>query len=394
MAKVTKETKETKELNAIAKPWLSMFMKDEKNIQGSMVKGPERIYTPSPSLNWSLPMKRGYSICLYGPEGSGKSLISMIAIGAIHQSDPDAWAVLITTEMRAPTPERLRTLGVDPARLLIRQANTLHDVFDWISSMDDKFTNSDGSKGGPGLSYAIDMGMPVVALVIDSIKGISGPREMAADTVEKEIMGDLSKFLNPALRSMLPVIRKGDGIYTFLVQQVNINMDADEVKYQNKKYIIPSGQSLKHFCEQMALIEKVTSKDSKVFDESMKSIRDLPVQMGHTIRVRTEKDNLGKPNREAQFRLHYDRGIIDVGLEVATLAAGLGIIYHPLNDKGSPIVAQWVFGDKKWIGFANCVKEIEENLEIRRAIIKAIESTDTLQVTETDIVLDTDTNKK
>ena len=359
----------------MASKYMTQMMKDEKNIVGSMVTGKEIILTPSPSLNWALPITMGYTLCLYGPEGSGKSLISMLALGALMQSDPEAEAVLISTEMRAPTPDRLRTLGVDPDRLLIRQVNTLHDVFDWIVSQDEKFINSDGSKGGPGLQFALKDGFKCKALIIDSIKGIQGPKEQKAESVEKDFMGDISKFLNPSLRAILPIIREYN-LLTIFVQQVNMNMDADEVKYQNKKYIVPSGQALKHFCETMALVEKVTKKDSKIFDETMQSIRELPVQMGHTVRVKNEKDNLGKPNREAEFKIHYTQGVVRIGEEVAMLAANLGIIGHPLNDKGAPIASQYVFGAKKWIGMANVIKDVEENPELQAQIMKAVNDMD------------------
>jgi len=360
----------------MSKNHLSMFLKDEKNVLAADAKAYKKVLTSSPSLNWALDVTHGHTVCIYGPEGSGKSLLSMMYTGSMMQADPDACAVLITTEMRVPTPERLIALGIDPDRLLIRQANTLHDVFDWISSNDEKFVNSDGTKGGPGLHYALQQGFNCKALIIDSIKGISGPKEIAADTYEKDIMGDLSKFLNPALRGILPIIRKYE-LMTIFVQQVSMNMNPDEVKYQNKKWTVPSGQALKHFCESMALVERVESKDSKIFDDTMQSIRELPVQVGHTVRVRVEKQNLGTPFREAQFRINYKEGVVNTGLEIATLAANLGVIRHPVNpDTGKEIVAQWIFTDRKWIGFANLVKDCEASPELQRELMAAIESMD------------------
>lgn len=366
----------------MASKFMSAMLKSSKNALAADVKTKSKLLLASPSLNWALSggVLRGYTTCFYGPEQSGKSLLSMMAVGALHQTDPNAEAVLISTEMREPDPDKLRSLGVDPDRLIIRKVNTLHDVFDWINSNDEKFVNSDGSKDGPGLRYGMEvMGANVQALVIDSIKAIQGPREQNADSVEKDIMGDMSKYLNPALRGILPLIREKE-IMTIFVQQVNMNMDPDEVKYQNKKWIIPNGQSLKHFCEVMALVERVTSKDSKIFDESMKSIRELPVQMGHTIRVRIDKANLDAPFREAEFRLNYRKGIVDTGLEVANLAANLGVIYHPRNADGKEIAAQWAFDldydnnkiNKKWVGFANAVEEIEKSPDLQKQIMAAV----------------------
>lgn len=367
----------------MANKWMTAFLKDEKNKLGSLVVPKGRVLTPSPSLNWALSggFYKGYATCLYGPEGGGKSLTTMAAIGSLMQADPEAMAVLISTEMRAPTPDRVAKLGVDPDRLMIREANTLHDVFDWIASMDDKFTNSDGTKGSPGLAYMLADGAPIKALIIDSIKGIRGPKEQNLETVEKEYMGDLSKFLNPSLKVILEIIRKHN-LMTIFVQQVNMNLNPDEVKYQNKKWVIPNGQSLKHFCETMALVERVESKDSKIFDDSMKSIREIAVQNGHTVRVRVEKANLDSPFREAEFQVDYRKGIVNIPMEVANLAANLGVISHPVNaETGKPIASQWVFEgqngiSKKWIGFANAVTEIESNPELQAAIMTKINGMD------------------
>lgn len=363
----------------MANKWMTAFLKDEKNKVGSLVVPKARVLTPSPSLNWALSggFYKGYTTCLYGPEGGGKSLTTMTAVGSMMQADPEAMALVISTEMRPPTAERVAKLGVDPERLMIREANTLHDVFDYIVSPDEKFSNSDGSKGSPGLLYMLEQGAPIKALIIDSIKGIQGPKEQNLESVEKENMGDLSKFLNPALRAILPVIRKYN-LMTIFVQQVNMNMNPDEVKYQNKKWLVPNGQSLKHFCETMALVERVESKDSKIFDDSMKSIREIAVQNGHTIRVRVEKANLDSPFREAEFQVDYRKGIVNTALEVAKLAANLGVISHPTNpETGKPIAQQWIFEgpnniSKKWIGFANAIAEIEANPELQNAVMSKI----------------------
>lgn len=350
--------------------WMSMFCKDEKNIIASETLPRERVITKSPSLNWALNggFCKGYTTVLYGPEGSGKSLTSMLAVAALHQSDPEALAMLISTEMREVSPNRLRILGVDPERLIIRHANTVHDVFDYIASMDVTFKNSDGSKSGAGLSYALHEGAPIQGLIIDSIKGIRGPKEQDAKSSEDTIMGDLSKYLNGSLRLILPIIRKYN-LMTIFVQQVNMNMNPDEVKYQNKKWTIPSGQALKHFAETMALIEQVTKKDSKIFDEELKSIRQLPVQQGHTIRVRVDKANLDRPFREAEFQIHYDKGVVNTALEVAMLATNLGVVRHPLTDKGTENRLMWEYKDQKWKGINGVIDALESSPELQREVM-------------------------
>jgi RecA/RadA recombinase len=306
---------------------------------------------------------------------SGKSLITMLGAAAVHRDDPDAFVVLNSSEMRSPSPEKIAALGVDPARLIVRKYNTIHDIFDWIASPDEKFKLSTG-ESVPGLLFMLKEGVPVKGLITDSIKAIRGPREIGSESAEKDIMGDLSKFLNPALRLILPVIRDYKMLNQF-VQQVNMNMSPDEVKYQNKKYVLPSGMSLRHFCETMALVERVERKDAKLFDETKSGVRDSAIlQIGHTVRVKIEKANLDTPFREAEFHINYNKGVVDLGFEVAQLGMNMGVIIHPKNDKGSDIVNQWMFKDKKWIGFEKCVAELEENPELRRQVMSEIYDAD------------------
>jgi RecA/RadA recombinase len=361
--------------------WLSMLQKDEKMILGSLVKPKTRIKTASPSLNWALGggLYNGYSICLYGPEQSGKSLISMMAVASLHKADPEALAVLITSEYRPPTPERLVKLGVDPARLVIRQANTTHDVFDWVACPDSDFTNSDGTKGAPGMTFMLREGAPIRALIIDSIKGIRGPKEQQLESVEDGIMMDLSKVLGMCLKKIIEPIRKHN-VMTILVQQVNEQLDEAKKKYEGIKWSVPNGQALKHFCEHMALVERVTSKDSKIVSDEIKNISEKSLQQGHTIRVKVDKANEDKPFREAEFKIDYDRGIVETDFEIAKLAASLGIIHHPVNpETKKPIMNQWAFEStdgtfkKRWIGFAAALEEIVQTPELQDALIRECE---------------------
>lgn len=374
METMTMNTTKEKKKETKKKDWMSQLINNEKSLVATDAIPKQKIGTASPSLNWALSggFYKGYTTCLYGPEGSGKSLISMLAVAAYQQMYPDEYVVLISAEMRDPDPAKLRTLGVNPDKLIIRKVNTLHDVFDWIASMDEQFTHSDGSAGPPGLAFMLSEGEKIGGLIIDSIKAIKGPKEQASESTEQHIMGDISFFLNPALRKILPVIRDYN-LMTIFVQQVTMNMNLDEVKYQNKKWTLPSGQALKHFCEVMALVERVVSKDSKLFSEEKTGIRDVAVQEGHTVRVRVEKANLDSPFREAEFRINYAKGIVDVGLEVALLGDGLGIISHPISEKtGKPDNARYEFGDKKWHGFDNIVAELETDPGLRREIMAKV----------------------
>ncbi len=387
---------------------MEMFQEDEKNIIGSEVSARTKIALDSPGINWAMGggFYQGYTVCLYGPEQGGKSFLSMCGLGALHRFDPDAIGVTISSEFRPPVPERAAKLGVDPKRHMIRQANTIHDIFDWIVSRDPKFKSSDGKTGGPGLLYMLEQGAPIKYLGIDSIKGIRGPKEVKATSMsstnqigsqgakggaEKMDMGDLSRFLNPALREILPVIRQYN-IMTVFVQQVNENMNADEVEYQGIKWKIPCGQALKHFCEHMVLVERINNKDSKIFSDQMilngspKASSEVSIQEGHTIRATVSKANLDSPFRTAEFQVKYNTGIVNQGLEVAKLATGTGAVYHPFSEQTKKEIANkeppkvnnawWAAvldgQEVKWNGFDNLVEDLNAKPELQRALMAEV----------------------
>lgn len=371
-----KKEKENKMSTGKMAKYMSMFENDEKNLICESVKAKEKVMTASPSLNWALNggFYKGYTTMLVGPDGGGKSLISMLAAGALMQSDPEAFVYLISTEFRAPTPERAATLGVDPKRLIIREVNNASDVFDWIVCEEENFTNSDKTKS-KGFKWLLKDGAPIKGLIIDSIKGIITARESNLEKVTEDNFSDLSRILNISLRRVLSTLRDFN-IMTILIQQVNANMDQNEVKYGNK-FLIPSGWALKHFVESYAFVERVDSKESKLLDDEAKSLvgKDKFVQVGQTVRVTMKKANMDRPAREAEFRINYSKGIVDIGLEVVELATKLGVIKHPINPQtGKEIASQYVFGDKKWIGIDNIVEEAENDSMLRRDLMNAIYS--------------------
>lgn len=313
---------------------------------------------PTPSLNWALSggMIFGKIYTIYGPEQSGKSLIALLAVAEILKEDPEAWVVWYDAEYSFDK-DYAEKLGVDTKRVLLIQSNRPEDIFDHFA--DKLWPMVQGAKGGEKF--------PLKAMVIDSIKGIRGPMEMSKETVNKQFIGDLAQLLNRSFRKILEPIRKG-GILAICVQQVGEEMDQTR-QMQGFKWHVPSGQALKHFSDVMILVEKVHSKASRVFDETHKNISDVPVQIGHIIRCKVDKNRTETPHLQAQFRLRYGVGVVDVPLEIAELAMNLGVVERPNS-------ASYVFGGVKVIGFANFVKKITDTPELQRELLAAIGKVD------------------
>lgn len=313
---------------------------------------------PTPSLNWALGggLAFGKILTVYGPESSGKSLIALLAAAEIHKNDPEAWVKWYDAEYSFDK-DYAAKLGVDVKRMWITQSNKPSDIFDHFTDV--VYPMIQGAKDGNK--------MPIKLFVVDSLKAIRGPRESATDSVEDHVMGDSSQLLNKAFRKILEPIRK-ESILTILVQQVNEEMDQTRVM-QGHKHRVPGGNALKHMSDYMVLVEKVNNKASKIFDETHKNISDVPIQLGHIIRCKVEKNRTDSPNLVAQFRLRYGVGIVDVPLEIAELAVNIGAIQKISN-------SVYAIGDTKVNGFANLVKKIGETPELYREILAAIEKVD------------------
>lgn len=334
------------------------YSKIKKMHQGMIAEDMESVKTnilplPSPSLNWALGggFVFGKITTVYGPEQSGKSLLAQLAIAELHKKDSKAWAIWYDAEYSIDK-DYCKKLGIDLSRLWIIQSNEPKNIFD-------HFYDTVGAM--------IQEGFPLKIMVIDSVKSIQGPKEAALESVEKHVMGDVSQLLPKAFKRILGTIRTNK-ILTILVQQVTEEFD-ERLRRRGVKWHVPSGQALKHASDQMILLEKVEAKASKMFDETYKNIQKLPIQIGHTVRAKVEKNRTDCPHLVAEFRLKYGVGVVDVALEIATLAVSLGIVTKPN-------VSTYCFKDVKIHGFDKFVEKIKSQPELYIALEKAIKEFD------------------
>jgi len=323
---------------------------------------------PSPSLNWALSggLAFGKVALIVGPEGSGKSLLAILAAAEVQREDSEAWVLWSDAEYSFDR-DYAQKLGVDLKRLWLVQSNKPEDIFDFMSTK--VWPMMQGAKG--------DAPFPLKLWVVDSIKSIRGPREDAAKSVNDHIMGDISQLLNRALRQVAEPMRTG-GMLTIFINQVGEEMNPTLVM-QGHKWHYPSGMALKHTSDYIVLVEKVNNKASKIFDETHKNISDVPIQLGHIIRCKIEKTRCGPPHLVAQFRLKYGVGVVGVPLEVAELAVNLGVVEKINNSTYAFTLEGTVI---KVNGFANFVKKIADTPELERALIAAVNLVDLSKLNE------------
>lgn len=309
--------------------WLSRLTSDFGTVAAQIPRPTSSvIQLPSPSLNWAIGnngLVEGKAICFYGGESGGKSLLMQLVMIEIQRKHPDGICILFDAEY-AFNPDWFEKLGGDLERLIVRQSNDPKKIFDYI-------------KGE--MLELVQEGCPIKAIGIDSVKSILYPKDQKKETTDQTMGGAGASYLGSALKHVTPVIRENH-ITCILVQQVYEEMD--QYKKMRNPYIVPDGRALKHFCDYMAQVDKLETKENII--EAGKDVAGLATQIGHKVRVKFKKNRCSAPYRVAQFTLNYNYGIVNKDEEIFELAKSIGVIFHPINEQtGKPNNMYWQFGD-------------------------------------------------
>jgi RecA/RadA recombinase len=302
------------------------------------------VQTHSPSLNfifgngWGLP--KGHSLLLYGNPGGGKSLILRSMIGKLHQSDPEAVAIIYDTEFRwlgqvlTDPANQILPFGIDISRLLIFEGNRPDGIFDHIEQQLPKF---------------VEAGINIGLIGIDSITNIQGRRATEQKTIMTMQRGDHAATLQDGLKVIHPIIRK---YHIPLVLTTQIRDEQDPQEIMKKKKIKPAaGWAAKHFSDYVIYVQEIDSQAGRK-TLSGKDLQDLNLQVfratakegeriGHRIRARMVRAAMGPKNRVAEFTIGYGKGFINQYEEALVLGSGTGAVERP-NARS------YIFGDREW----------------------------------------------
>lgn len=310
---------------------------------------------PSPGVNYLFGKKQGikagYTLMVYGPPKSGKSLLAFAAAGQLHRDDPEAIVLHFDTEYRDNVMTWAEVFGIDSSRFITRQSNQPTDIFDYIAT---------------DVKAMLQEGVKIKMIIIDSLAMIQYPKEANKELSTNMVIGDAGSYLSGAMKMIVPVIRQFK-IATILCQHVRANMDPNSAKY--RPYIIPGGFALKHSVEYWMLAVKVESKDTKKFDSGRKDGAGNDIQTGHTIRVKMEENSDGPQNRAVEIALSYEKGLIDQFEEIATLAVNMNIVERPNN-------LTYQYGEQSWKGINNFALAVKENEILQRELIQKIKEND------------------
>lgn len=350
------------------KNWMDKLTALEGAVVGDYDPYAHIIQTGSPSFNftfgrtWGLPL--GYSLALWGPEKSGKSLGTNMMIAQLHADDPDGIAVKFNTEQRERlqmTPTMRSKWGIDNGRYVAYEVNAPALIFDRIEQ---------------DLYAMWQDGCPIKLVAIDSLQGIQGRRAMNAKSVDVQQIGDHAKTLQDGLARILPIQRKM-GFALVLVCQARAEMDmAEQMRGNTMKMAAPF--AVRHHCEYFMMVEKNKTKEGRTDlhgnefrdeEQGDLSSTNKGEQTGHKIRVQMKDSSAGPKGRVGEFTIDYSRGLINVHEEVFKLGCARKVIERPNNQT-------YAFGDKEWRGKDAFLNALEKDLGLQAAIVKELKARD------------------
>jgi RecA/RadA recombinase len=218
----------------------------------------------------------------------------------------------------------------------------------------------------------IEAGCPIKLIIIDSLSGIAGPKEVNAESTSDHIIGDNAMTLQRGLKAILPLVRTNN-IGLILTAHVRANLDAG---MYGPKIKMGGGWYMKHFAEMYIEVNRDNSKDGKadllgktLTDDSVKDFKDNKEITGHKIYVKMTENSLGVAGRSGEFTIDYEKGLINTHEEVFQLGANTGVIDRPNN-------RSYIFNEIKYNSKEECLTAIRDNKELSDKIVSAVHARD------------------
>ena len=302
------------------------FGEDTIFFDGNISTKYDAISTGSPSLDESIgiggiPM--GRITQLAGQESSGKTMLALSCIREYLNQNPENTALFIDAEYTYD-PAWAAKQGVDTERVMVIKTNDAKAIFEGlIGKVKVNSVTKKASKSMKGiLDHVIEGVDPrfknLGIIVLDSIAVLNTPLEVSAD-IGKANMAPIPRFLSTELKKLTPVVAQANVAFIG-INQVRVNLG----QMFGDPSTSPGGKALKHACSLMLNMAPVFSSDSVIKSESGEKI-------GHTVRAKIQKNKVGAPFRQAEYKVEYEKGIVEQGCEIFDLAIKYNLIDRPNN---------------------------------------------------------------
>ncbi|MBN3032826.1 MAG: recombinase RecA [Candidatus Saganbacteria bacterium] len=275
-------------------------------------------------------LPRGRVVEIFGPEGGGKTTVSLHAIAEAQKRG--GTAAFIDAE-HSMDPNYARKLGVNVENLLISQPDYGEQALEIAETLI--------------RSGAIDM------IVVDSVAALVPKAEVEGEMGDA-VVGLQARLMSQALRKLTAVISKSKTVMIF----INQLREKIGIMFGNPE-TTPGGRALK-FYSSVRLDVRAAEK-----------IKDGDKIVGTRVRVKVVKNKVAPPFREATFVLIHGVGVLREA-DIIDQGVNLGIIAKSGSwfNYGSERLGQ---------GFDGAIKFLKENpkvagkleAEIRKAIAAA-----------------------
>lgn len=313
---------------------LSIFDEMDKSYSGFKSRRTkiDVIDTGSPFINKAIGIggyPRGRIVQLYGPHGSGKTFLSMIAIANAVKADPTAVGVWFDAE-HSFNYDWAKKLGIwdeDPrkSRVKVFAGTRGVDIIERIvgKMKKDQFGGTKKIQNGI-LDYVKEGKLNCPIIVIDSLGSIVAPREENA-VVGGVTVGALAGFLNAELKRMGGIVEESNCLLMCL-NQVRQTMDSGQY---GEKFHFPGGESLKHQMSLNIYVERKTGQEDLITLVN----KDKNTLIGQKVKIVIKKNRFGPAPRQTTTTLLFKEGagfekigIINAETELVELGAEIGVI--------------------------------------------------------------------
>jgi recombination protein RecA len=229
-------------------------------------------------------LPKGRVVEIYGPESSGKTTLTLSVVANAQKNG--GIAAFVDAE-HAMDPEYARKVGVNIDELLISQPESGEQALQIVETL--------------VRSSALDV------IVVDSVAALVPKAEIDGDMGDNHV-GRQARLMSQALRKLTSLVAKSSTCVIFINQlreKIGVMFGSPETT--------PGGKALKFYSSVRLDIRRI---------ESLKNGTEA---YGNRVRVKTVKNKVAPPFREAEFEIIFGEGIsaegsvLDLGVETGVL---------------------------------------------------------------------------